>query len=120
MNYSKIKILQNQKNLSDRKFAKSIGLSGPGYKTMLEKQTCTVETIETICKVYKLSLAHFFDEATNLFIELDAKNVDCSDCKIKDALIEDLRLEKQEQKAEIAKLNREIGRSQPGERAQAG
>ncbi len=120
MNYSKIKVLQNQKNLSDRKFAKSIGLTGPGYKTMIEKHTCTVETLETICKIYGLELSYFFDESGVPFCNPVIIDENCPRCKVFEAIIEELRNDKKEQQNQIALLNRELGRRSTGERGKAG
>lgn len=109
-----------QKNLSDRKFAESIGMSGPGYKGMLDNRTCSIETIELICKTYNVSLSYFFDEPGNQFNEPAVKYGNCKECAKKDVLIEELRREIKSQKEDIAMLNREVGRNLPGERAKVG
>jgi len=120
MNYSKIRILQTQKNLSDRKFSASIGMSGPGFKTMMEKQTCGVELLETICRVYNLPISHFFEENEFYVSEPETRYGRCKECIKKDGQLEMLKEQLEKKDAEIARMNRELGRKHPGESAKVG
>lgn len=109
MDYSKIRVLQMQKNLSDRKFAESIGLSGPGYKSMLEEQTCTVEKLELICSLYKVPITHFFSSE---LLTADEGPIIYQTKKqlTRDELVEFLKEELKAKDEKINQLNRELGK----------
>ncbi len=117
MNYSKLKTLQTRTQLSDVKFAKSIGMTDVGYKRMLDKQTCTVERLENICKVYNLELSFFFEASSNKASESVVSFGSCRECEKKEAVIETLKGQLKQKDEEIASLNRELGGLDESKRA---
>jgi hypothetical protein len=120
MNYSKLRLLHARTQLSDVKFARSIGMTDHGYRKMLDNQTCTVERLETICKVYNIPVAQFFDETSNIVSEPTMPYGDCRECLRKDGIIETLKDQLQEKEKKIEQLNREIGGTAPSKTAQVG
>jgi transcriptional regulator with XRE-family HTH domain len=89
LNYSKIKILQEQNKVSNRKIAKVISMSDVGYGKMLEKKSCDVATLEAIARFFKVPVAYFFDENEK---PLDTSEP-CLDCKQKQKEIDELKEE---------------------------
>lgn len=112
MNYNKIKILQEQEKVSNRKIAKEIGMSDVGYGKMLDKKSCDVATLEAIARFFKVSVSYFFDE--------DEKQPDvnelCPDCNQKQKEIDKLKEENTEIKNKyiecLEQLARGLGGSQ--------
>lgn len=60
LDYSKIKLLQNTHNLSDRAMGRKIGMSHTGYAGMMERKSCSVETLVTISEAFQKPILYFF------------------------------------------------------------
>ena len=103
MDYDRIWSLINAKGLSKRKFAQSIGMTGQGFKTMMEGKSLRVDVLEKICEVYEKPLSYFYDNIEHKSTEYDVKEVinisddpvvttyACADCIEKENTIKDLR-----------------------------
>ena len=104
MDYNKIKELQLSNNLSDAKFATSIGMSNPGYRSMLDKKTCTVKILENICTTYRVSADYLLFDSNVTY-----PNEVCKSCIKKDAIIEILQDQNKEKEVIISELNQNIG-----------
>ena len=68
--------------------------------------------IQVIAKYFNKPASYFFEGGitTNIVQEPVAQHGECKECIKKEAKIELLEKQQEEQKAEIAKLNREIGK----------
>jgi transcriptional regulator with XRE-family HTH domain len=109
LNYSKIKILQEQNKVSNRKIAKVIGMSDVGYGKMLEKKSCDVATLEAIARFFKVPVAYFFYENENP----PDTSEPCSDCNQKQKEIDKLKEDNIEIKNKyiecLEQLNKRLG-----------
>ncbi len=82
LNYKKIKELQLQKKVSNRKISKSIGMTDVGYGKMLDNKTCDVATLEAIARFFKVPVKYFFEEV-ELVCELNDPEIEyyiCENC----------------------------------------
>lgn len=114
VDYSRITLLIRSKNLSENKFAESIGMSGNGFRSMMNNQTLKIEVLEKICEVYSLPITHFF-ENSNLLKEPDPKyGKQCKECLKKDGKIELLTEQLKQRDDYIKDLYRDLGRKSPG------
>ena len=52
IDHSKIKEMQVQRKLSNRKFARMIKMSDTGYAKMIENKTCKMEKLKTIADFF--------------------------------------------------------------------
>lgn len=66
MNYSKVWILLRSETDSERQMARIAGMSPSGFKSMMDRQTMTVETLEKIAVYFKKPLHYFFDIDANI------------------------------------------------------
>lgn len=87
MNYNKIIELQQQKKVSNRKLAETIGMSDVGYGKMLANESCDVRTLEAIAKFFKVPINYFFENFQNDY------NPEC-DCNEKQKKINELTAER--------------------------
>lgn len=112
MNYNKIKELQQQKKVSNRKIAKAIGMSDVGYGKMLENNSCDVETLEAIATFFKIPVSYFFDNEDLNQLQEKVENykitrIDCIECIKKQKTIDELTLERDALRVELIELYRE-------------
>jgi len=105
MDYSKIRVLMMQRNLSVNKLAKTLGLSPSGFSDTLNKQTMNVEVLEQISKLFEVPVSFFFEEGTIV------KKKPCQDCIKYMANNELLRQLLSERDKEIRELYKELGRN---------
>jgi len=98
LNYNKLTDLQLKHKVSDRKMAKVIGMTGVGYRKMVDNKTCTVEALEKILIEFNKPIWYFFDEQDNIINEpkAECKNNCCELCREKDKQIEGLKADKEE------------------------
>ncbi len=61
MDYKKVWSLLRSETESERRMARISGMSPSGFKSMMERETMTVETLETIARHFKKSLNYFSD-----------------------------------------------------------
>jgi DNA-binding XRE family transcriptional regulator len=79
MNYSKLKSLQKSSGITNKEMANLFEMSETGYNKMIDKQTCTVSTLEKIAKYFKVPVSYFFEEAKT-YAENDKINVGNEPC----------------------------------------
>ncbi|WP_372772167.1 hypothetical protein [Mangrovibacterium sp.] len=96
MNYDKVWSLFTSKDYSERAMARASGMSPSGFKSMMEKKTMTVETLETIANHFHLPLHYFFDTSKNEVQEPgqklnkgQVKIFECPECIEKEKRLED-------------------------------
>jgi len=61
MDYRKIWALFRSETDSERQMARIANMSPSGFRSMMERETMTVETLETIASHFKKPLNYFFD-----------------------------------------------------------
>jgi len=120
MDYSKLTEIKNKYKLTIPELALILGYTKSGLIKKINNDTIFVKDIEKLAAHFNLPMDYFF--STNKLSAKDegVKYNTCKDCIEHKAIIQELRTEIKEQKEEIALLNRELGRSQPGERAKVG
>lgn len=98
MDYDKIWSLKNKANMSNRQLAQLLGMSGQGFKTMMEKESCTVKTLEKLSEIFHVPIIFFLDKRHELFeseentaSEPIAAYGKCMQCAKKSEEINDLR-----------------------------
>jgi len=122
MDYDQIWSLKNLSGLSDRKFAKSIGMTGQGFKSMMDNKSLKVETLERMCEEYKKPLSYFYGkteqestmydsrEVINLSAEPKVTTYTCPDCIEKENTIKDLRANLNDLRKHIEFLEFSLGK----------
>ena len=65
MEYSKLKMLQENGRMSYIEMGQIIGLSDNGYKKMVESKSCRVDYLEKIAEHFKKPIAWFFEPFSN-------------------------------------------------------
>lgn len=62
MNYSKIEKIKDQNRVMLKEILEGIGMTDAGYRKAVSNRTMTVEVLEKIATVLKVSPAVFFDD----------------------------------------------------------
>lgn len=119
MNYSKITLLISQHRLKQKEFADIISATPHGVKYKFEFETFTVKDIEKIAEYFKVPISYFWEDYL-IASEPKVKYETCLECRDKDAIIKLLTSQNKDKENQIALLNQELGRNQPGEREEAG
>ena len=65
MNYSQIEKLRKERRVSKKEIADHLKMTVMGYSKMIEKQTCTVATLEMIADYYNKPLSFFLGDESN-------------------------------------------------------
>lgn len=120
MDYSKITVLRKKYNIGRDKMAEILGISPQGLDKKIKKETYTVKDIETFASYVNVAPAYFFESVPDKVLESETVYNTCKNCLKNEARIELLNKQLKEKDSEIARLNRELGRIQPGERAKVG
>ena len=119
MNYSKITLLVTQRRLTQKEFAEILDVTPHGVKYKFEFETFTVKDIEKIADYFNVPISYFWEDYLTAS-EPKVKYETCLECREKDAIINLLNSQNKEKEKQIAMLNQELGRSQPGEREKVG
>lgn len=104
MDYSKIRVLMMQRNFSLRNMARTIGVSDSGFKSMMERDTMTIQTLEKISQVFDVPITYFFDDSTT------GKKKPCPECIKCNAQLDLLKQQLTEKEKELKELYKEMGR----------
>ena len=120
MNYSKLKELQAQKNLSNREIAKELEISDSGYNKMIENQTLTVKMLEKLAVFYGVDVSIFFKEKSSHSYPENSKvdyaedrgEIFCPFCILKDEQIKNLEMHRDDLRKQVSLLEFSLGKSQ--------
>lgn len=63
LNYDLIWSEINQRDFSQRKIARAIGMTATGFKTMMDRQTMTVKNLESICTFLAINPKSLFTDS---------------------------------------------------------
>jgi len=95
IDHSKIKEMQVQRKLSNRKFARMIKMSDTGYAKMIENKTCKMEKLKTIADFFELPVSYFLKEnKSDTVSEPSISYFSCQDCVEKQKRINELIVER--------------------------
>lgn len=70
----KINKIINSKEISKTFFAKQIGMSLPGFNSMIEVNDCKLSTLFKICEVYHISIDYLIKNEVPLFFHENEEN----------------------------------------------
>lgn len=118
MNYSKIRVLVNNKRLKQKELAEILGVTPHGVTYKFEKESMTVSDLEKLAEYFSVPISYFFDLEPGL--PTTNEKGGCIDCYKKEAIIETLKSQLKEKESRIDELNRELGRRSTEKRAKAG
>lgn len=65
MNYSKIKILLNEKRILRKEIAEKLDLTPYGWDLMLKNETMDIRTLEKLSEVLEVPVQYWFDKEGN-------------------------------------------------------
>lgn len=79
MDYKKVWSLLRSETDSERQMARIAGMSPSGFKSMMERETMTVETLETIAKYFRKTLNYFSDTESYTYVSDNSKESENSE-----------------------------------------
>lgn len=82
MEYSKIEMLKEKRKFSNDEMGKIIGISGVGYKKMVETRSCRVDYLEKFSEYFKKPITWFFEPFSNESLDpASPYNIKCNNPK---------------------------------------
>ncbi len=115
MDYNKVWSLFNKHGLSQNAAARIVGMSSPGFATMMKRETMTISTLEKIAAYFKVPIQEFF-EKTEYSISADRstevnesyiKLYNCENCIKKQREVDKLKDEMKETQKQLIEIQKE-------------